>query len=160
MSTFRMSFDISGLERALEADKQAVAESVRPAAQAGAQVLYEAVKSNVSRIKKKTGNLAASIYQAYSESQSGPAKAAYHIAPNHKKAPHWWLVEYGHYQRYEVTKDPETGRFFTHKDRPLATPKHVPGRPYIRPAKDKMPQAIAAMEARFFEELKKRGVTR
>lgn len=160
MSTFKMSLDIGSMQRALEADKKAVAESVRPAAQAGSQVLYEAMKSKVSRIKKKTGNLAASIYQAYSEDNSGPARATYHVGPNHRKAPHWWLVEFGHFQRYEITHDPVTGRFITHKDRPLATPKHIPGRPYIRPTKDKMPEALAAIESRFFEELQKRGVTR
>lgn len=180
MSTFRMGVDIAGLLQSIEADKQAVAESVRPAAQAGAQVLYEAMKANVARLGRKTGKLEISIYQAFSKDNSTPSRANYHIAPNFKKAPHWHLLEFGYLQRY-VTYIDKRGNWRTLK-REGATgkppgrkapqevkdaywqtlpkgPKQIAAHPYIRPTKDKMPQALAAIEARFFEELKKRGVT-
>lgn len=191
MSTFRMGVDIAGLLQSIEADKQAVAESVRPAAQAGAQVLYDEVKRRApksdkthyfygSQFKKdgtfygpdgsnragpitpySPGNLQRSIYQKHVEDadKTGPAKATYQISWNRKKAPYGGMVEFGHFQKYEVTYDKQTQRFVTHKDRPLPSPKHIAAKPFIRPARDKMPQALAAIEARFFEELKKRGVT-
>ena len=143
-------FNIDGLHEATE-------EAARPAAQAGAQVLYDEVKSNVAKIKKKTGNLAASIYQAYSRDNSGKGRATYHISWNAKKAPHGHLVEFGHLQRYEVTFDKQTRRFITHKDKPLPQPRLVAARPFIRPAMAKMPAAEQAIRARFAEELKKRG---
>jgi hypothetical protein len=133
--------------------------AVRPAAQAGAQVLYDEVQRNVGRIKKHTGKLASSIYQAYARSKSTDGRAVYAISWNARKAPHGHLVEYGHLQRYEISYDPKTKRFTTHKDRPLNTPKLVAARPFVRPAMDKFPAALAAVEGRLFEELAKSGVT-
>jgi len=66
------------------------------------------------------------------------------------------LVEFGHLQRYEVTR---TRRgFVTHKDRPLATPKQVAAKPFIRPAMDKFAQAQEAARVRFLADLAERGV--
>lgn len=162
MSTFRITVDLAGLKAQLDADMHTMGEAARPAAQAGAQVLYDEVKRNVARIKRKTGNLAASIYQAYSKDNSTPGgRATYHVSWNAKRAPHGHLVEFGHLQRYEVTNDPKTGRFITHKDRPLATPKHIPGRPFIRPAiAAKGEVARQAMADRFMTELQQRGVVK
>jgi hypothetical protein len=131
--------------------------AARPAAQAAAQVLYEAVLRNVNGIKRHTGNLARSIYQAYSRDNSGTGRATYHVSWNHRKAPHGHLVEWGHLQRYEITYDPQTRRFTTHKDRPLPTPKLVAARPFIRPAIAHMPQAESAMRERWLSELQKQG---
>jgi len=153
--TFKITIDASQLGMAeLVADAEAAA---RPAAQAGAQVLYDAVRRNVNGIKRHTGNLSRSIYQAFSRDQSSQGKATYHISWNAKKAPHGHLVEWGHLQRYEVTYDPLTRRFTTHKTRPLATPKLVAARPFVRPAMAQMPQAEAAMRTRWLEELAKQG---
>lgn len=160
MTTLSMSLDLSGLAATVDAMNADVLAAARPAAQAGAQVLYDDVRRNVSRIKRKTGKLAASIYQAYSADHSGRGRATYHISWNAKKAPHGHLVEFGHLQRYEVTHDPKTGRFITHKDKPLASPVQVPGRPFIRPAIAKMPEAEEAMRERFMQELAARGVVR
>lgn len=131
--------------------------AVRPAAQAGAQVIYDAVLRNVAGIKRHTGNLARSIYQVYSKDQSTSSRAVYEISWNHRKAPHGWLVEWGHLQRYQVSYDPQTRRYFTHTDRPLPTPKLVAARPFLRPALSLLPQADAAMRARYAEELIKKG---
>lgn len=162
MSTFRITVDLAGLRAQLQADAQAMGEAARPAAQAGAQVLVDEVRRNVGRIKRKTGNLAASIYQAYSDSNSTPGgKATYHVSWNPRKAPHGHLVEWGHLQRYEVSRDPKTDRFITHRDKPLATPRQVPGRPFIRPAlAAKGEAAQQAMRDRYLEELRQRGVVR
>lgn len=160
MSGFAIKVDLSAFEAAMDADAKVCEEAARPAAQAGAQVLYDAVRANVSRIKRRSGNLASSIYQAYSADNSAPGKATYHISWNARKAPHGHLVEWGHLQRYEVTYDPLTRRFTTHKDRPLPAPKQVAARPFIRPAMAKMPEAEAAMRERFLAELAARKVIR
>ena len=83
VSTFAFTLDLRALQATLDATGQQIAEAARPAAQAGAQVLYDEVKRNVSRIKRKTGNLAASIYQVYSKDQSRPnGLQTYHIGWN------------------------------------------------------------------------------
>jgi hypothetical protein len=157
-----MSFGVKVDARQVFAELDAIAgeveQAVRPAAQAMAQVLYDEVLRNVNKIKRKTGNLSRSIYQAYSEENSGPGKATYHISWNAKKAPHGHLVEYGHLQRYLVTNDPQTGRFITHRDKPLPVPKQIPAKPFVRPAVVKFPQAQQAGVDRLIEELQKRGV--
>jgi hypothetical protein len=145
--------DLDALAAELEAP-------VRPAAQAMTQVFYDRVVANVGGIRKKTGNLARSIYQAYSKDNSSPTRAVYHVSWNARQAPHGHLVEFGHLMRYEVSFDPETKRFTTHKDRPLAAPKHVAARPFLRPALSYTQQALDAGEARYLAELKAKGVTK
>jgi len=135
-------------------------EAARPAAQAGAQVLYDEVQRNVSRIKRRTGNLASSIYQAFSPERSANGLALYRIGWNARKAPHGHLVEWGHLQRYEISFDPTTRRFTTHKDRPLPVPRHVAARPFLRPAAAKLGAARDAALQRYMLELSKRGITR
>lgn len=155
------------------ADKrQKVESAVRPAAQAGTQVIYDAVKANVAAIGTKTGNLSRSIYQAFSPEQSGSGKATYHISWNAKKAPHGHLVEFGHIQRYKVYVGKD-GKWYTavrpsmaKKPRPsrrapqavkdayyvpLPSPRQVAARPFIRPAFYKQGEAIAAATKVFFE---------
>ena len=159
MSSFGIRVDLASLAAQLDADAQACEDAARPAAQAGAQVLYEAVQRNVARIRRRTGNLASSIYQAYSQDNSGAGRATYHVSWNARKAPHGHLVEWGHLQRYLVTVD-DRGRWITHKDKPLAAPIQIPGRPFIRPAMAQMSQAEAAMRERYLAELQQRGVIR
>lgn len=87
--------------------------ATRPAAQAGAQVLYDAVKMN-TRTQVMTslkahwfygtnqkylfdpGTLQASIYQVHSKRNSGPGKDTYHISYNMQKCPYAHMVEFGH----------------------------------------------------------------
>jgi len=174
--SFTLKADTSGLTKYLRELGDAVEEAARPAAQAGAQVLYDEVKRNVNKIKRKTGNLASSIYQAYSKDNSGPGKATYHVSWNAKKAPHGHLVEFGHLQRYEYYKDeqgkvrPKVRPEMQGKPRPkrnraaldayyvtLPAPKQVAARPFVRPAQAKMPQAIAAAEKVLFDRLKRKS---
>ena len=128
-----------------------------------AQAFYEAARRNVPIGKRghyfhgtsfklngtkywfDAGNLQRSIYQVYSKDDSKRGGVqTYHISWNHKKAPYGFMVELGYMQRYEITFDPQTQRFTTHKDKPLATPRQVPARPFIRPAKLQAPAAFAA----------------
>lgn len=158
--TFGISVDLASFEREMDGIVVECHEAARPAAQAMAQVLYEAVKVNVARIRPKTGKLAGSIYQAYSKRESTPGHAVYHVSWNARKAPHGHLVEFGHLQRYEISFDKATGRFITHKDKPLPTPKLVAARPFVRPAMAHFDRAAAAGRARYLQELAERGVLR
>lgn len=159
--------DMSSLNAAMDKLNDRVQESVRPVAQAGAQVLYDEVKRNVASIGKKTGNLANSIYQVFSTDNSGPGRATYHISWNANKgrAPHGHLVEFGHIQRYVVYLG-SNGQWYTAvrpemrgKPRPsrrasqavkdayyvrLPQAKQVPAQPFIRPAATKFPDAVQA----------------
>lgn len=153
MSTFEVTIDLRAFDAQIDNFAQRADAAARPAAQAMAQVLYDEVRRNVSRIKRHTGKLASSIYQAYSQDNSGVGRATYHVSWNARKAPHGHLVEFGHLQRYEVTYDPATKRFTTHRDRPLAQPKHVAAKPFVRPAIAKMDAARAAGRAEFLRRL-------
>lgn len=158
MTTFRVTANTAGIEALFDGLATEAEAAARPAAQAGAQVLYDEVRKNVDRIKRRTGNLSRSIYQAYSKDNSGSGKAVYHVSWNAKKAPHGHLVEYGHLQRYEVSFDKATGRFVTHKDRPLPQPRQVAARPFLRPALAKLPAALQAARDRYLAELQAKGL--
>lgn len=138
-----------------EQDSARAAEAVRPAAQAGAQVLYNAVVANVAALGRKTGNLARSIYQAHSEDNSWYGNHTYHVSWNARKAPHGHLVEFGYVARFEryIGSD---GHWYTRKDALLATPRHVGAMAPVRRAASKMPQALQAMEDEYFARL---GIT-
>lgn len=149
-------------------------QAIRPAAFAGANVLYKEMKGNAERIKKKTGNLSESIYIAYSPEESGEGRATYRVSWNAKKAPHGGLVEYGHLQRY-VTYQRSDGKFVTKakpgmkgKKKPsgrasqaakdayyvlLANPVQVAALPFARPVADKLDQASRAVEVALSERV-------
>ena len=172
---YRIDIDTTGLEAAIDKIEADVKKAIRPAAQAGAQVLYNEVKLNVSRIKSLTGNLNESIYQVFSQSKSvesgdGYSKAVYEISYNHTKAPHGYLIEKGRLQRYKMTvyKDgsirpmvrpsmrgkpaPKPSASQAAKDDYYVTlpkPIQIPGKAFVRNAQDKTPQAVEAMIATF-----------
>jgi hypothetical protein len=160
VTAFSITVNLAALDAQLDRDAAAAQAAARPAAQAGAEVFYKAVKGNATR-RKGTGNLARSIYQAYATKVATPERPVYHVSWNPaKKGQHGHLVEFGYLQRYEVSFDPKTKRFITHKDKPLPTPKHVAARPFVRPAFALAPQAQDAMEARYFRELAEAGFAR
>lgn len=172
MSAFSIKVDLGSLDALLSDKREKVESAVRPAAQAGAQVIYDAVKANVAAIGSKSGNLNKSIYQVFSEGNSRPGKATYHVSWNAKKAPHGHLVEFGHIQRYKVYVGKD-GKWYTAvrpsmqgkpkpsrrssqavKDAyyvPLPTPKQVAAKPFIRPAIYKQGLAILAAKKVFFD---------
>ena len=172
--TFSMGLNLSDLEGFINQSKEKIQAAVRPAAQAGAQVLYEAVKSNAGR-NKKTGNLERSIYQKFSESNSTELKATYHISWNQTKAPHGFWLEYGHIQCYKVYIGSD-GNWYTAirksmqgkpkpkrnapqsvKDAyyvPLPSPKYVPAIPLVRAAVvSHGEKAVQAMKDEFSRRL-------
>lgn len=126
---------------------------MRPAAQAGAQVFYDEVVTRVNAIGKVTGNLAGSIYQAWSRDQSIDNKSVYHISWNASKAPHGHLVEYGHTQTRKVYIGSD-GKWYTSKTK-LDSPKRVAAKPFLRPAYDaKAAAAGQAAQARYEEGMR------
>lgn len=162
--TFTAGVDTRGLDAYLDALGDDAEASIRPAAQAGAQVLYGRVKTNVSMLGRRTGKLDASIYQAFSASNSGSFKAEYHVSWNHRKAPHGHLVEYGYLQRYRYRPDgmgpmvrpgmdgrkkPGRGAPQAEKNAyyvTLPTPIHVPGRAFVRSAQSAFEEAYKVAE--------------
>lgn len=97
-NSFRIDFDFSSFEKKLDTlIATDPAESImRKAAGAGAKILYEEMKT---RVPVKTGKLKESIYYWWDKQQSGKQSALYRIGPNTKKAPHWHLVEFGHWDK-------------------------------------------------------------
>ena len=92
-------------------------ETVRPAAQAGAEIIYEEAKRLAGRSEKphffygtswkkgsdskagrylfEPGNLQKAIYQVFSKDNSTEDVATYHVSWNFSKAPYGLFVEYG-----------------------------------------------------------------
>lgn len=172
-----IKFDQRSVDAWLDGLQAKARAAIRPAAQAGAQVLYNEVSLNVSRIGKVTGNLASSIYQVYSKDNSTADRATYHISWNARKAPHGHLVEYGHIQRYAAfvgrdgkwhtavrpskrgTPKPSRKASTAVKDAyyvPLSGgPVQVAANPFVRPSYAKAQEALQAAKARFELELAK-----
>lgn len=141
--SFRVDFDASTVNAALDKLGDGVNALVRPAAQAGAQVFYDEARSRVPVSKKghwfhgtsfkingtkywfDSGSLKASIYQVYSKDNSTEDRATYQIAWNHRKVPYGFMVEYG------------TSRAGAHS--------------FIRTAFDANQQALQAADAKFSE---------
>lgn len=134
-NSFTIRADTAGLDDFLDALGEAADQAVRPAAQAGAQVLYEAVKVNVSSIGSVTGNLGRAVYQAFSPEHSiDGVQAQYHVSWNARKAPHGHLLERGWIQRYAVTIA-KGGKWVT-RVRPEAQGKPRPKRRATQAEKD------------------------
>ena len=171
--SFKIAADTSGLESYLDALAEDAEEAIRPAAQAGAQVLYEQIKANVAGLGRVTGNLAGSIYQYYSDenSQAG-VRASYNASWNHIKAPHGHLVEFGYLQRYRYRPDgmgpmvrpgmdgqKKPGRRASQAEKnayyvTLDAPKHVPGKFFVQRAGDSaMDRAYKAAEEVLFDRI-------
>lgn len=132
----KISADLSGVHALVAQLGAAAEEARRPAAQAMAQVLYDRVKLNVSKIGKKTGNLDSSIYQKFSPELSIDGKSVYNISWNHLKAPHGHLVEFGYLQRYEVRLG-KNGKWYTAvRAEALAAGMKRPGRRATQAQKD------------------------
>lgn len=107
------SVDLDSLTRQIDKIGEDAKAAIRPAAQAAAQVYYDAVKATVpvskhahwfygSSSKKsgekywfESGSLKAAIYQVYSKSESNEKRATYHVAWNHRKVPYGFMVALG-----------------------------------------------------------------
>lgn len=116
----RAEVDIRGLDELFDALGDAAESAIRPAAQAGAQVIYDAARrlapvserahyfygtaaAKAPKGQKKAlaygpympGNLRDAIYQVFSKDNSGNGRAQYHVSFNFKKVPYGFMVEYG-----------------------------------------------------------------
>lgn len=93
---------------------------------------------------KTPGLLRSALYLAYRENASTPERVVYGVTWNSRKAPHGHLVEFGHWQRFEVARDPQ-GDWYT-TTIPLEHPRFVAATPFLRPALDaKGAVAVQAM---------------
>lgn len=172
--TVKLTVDLPGLDRMIDQIGADIEAAARPAAQAAAQVFYDGVKGNVAKLGKVTGNLDASIYQAYRNKQSGPGVAVYSVFWNQRKAPHGHLLEFGHIQRYVVyinksgewrtlirpemrgKKPPSRKASQAVKDAyyvPLKAPVQVAAKPFMRPAFALVANASAAAESELLKQL-------
>ncbi|WP_052451982.1 HK97-gp10 family putative phage morphogenesis protein [Noviherbaspirillum autotrophicum] len=150
--SFTVKFDFDDLKSSLDHLTDVIKENARPAAQAGAQVLYEEVLRLVPVAKSarmykgklyEPGALKAAIYQAFSVDNSGDGVATYHVSWNAAKAPHGHLIENGHWTKKQGKYGP-------------LQPVFVPAHPFIRPAYDtKIDDAIEASNAVMSEAIDK-----
>ena len=182
-NSVQMPVNLDAFDAMIAGLEEDVTTALRPAVQAGAEVLYQAAVRNVNAIGRKSGALASSLYQAFSERDStaagsGYSRATYRISWNARKAPHGALIEYGHIQRYAVHLG-DDGKFYTlvrpsmrGKPRPARNasqavkdayyvpraggPKQVAAKPFLRPVFYRQGEAIAAVEARFWLEMNKK----
>lgn len=116
---FNVRLDARGLHVRLDQIARKVNAAARPAAQAGAQVFYEQVKTNVPVSLKghwfygtaaknappgqkkahayyfDPGTLRDAIYQVFAPERSGDGYAHYVVSWNHQKAPYGFMVEFG-----------------------------------------------------------------
>lgn len=101
--------NIGQFKEQLRATVDKLHAATRPAAQAGAQIIYERARINAPvsdemhyfhiRGKKygpyAPGNLRDSVYQVFSKSNSYKDVSTYHISFNREKAPYGFMVELG-----------------------------------------------------------------
>lgn len=116
-----------GLDADLNQFAKFVQEQVAFAgAAAMAKVMYDEARHNAAG-HVKTGKLQNAIYRTYSEEKSSVVLKTYRISWNKSKAPHGHLLEFG------------TSR--------------APAYPFLRPAFDRINEAIAAGKERMAEKL-------
>lgn len=108
-----VDIDLSAINAQIDGIKAKAEAAIRPAAQAGAQVYYEAVLASTPVSKaghwfhgtsfKKTGrkywfesgSLKKAVYQVYSKDSSSQTHAEYQVAWNHRKVPYGFMVALG-----------------------------------------------------------------
>ncbi len=105
----RINMNVAQFKEQLQATTNELQKATRPAAQAGAQIIYDAARLNAPVSKKPhkfygthkvygpyaPGNLRDSIYQVFSKDNSYKDVSTYHISWNADKAPYGAMVEFG-----------------------------------------------------------------
>ena len=105
----KINMNLNRFKAGLNAKRQALQKATRPAAQAGAQVIYDRARSlaPVSDEAHKfhgthgvygpyaPGNLRNAIYQVFSADNSYKDVSTYHISWNKDEAPYGFMVELG-----------------------------------------------------------------
>ena len=143
----------SSLSGALAAFADEVREkALRSAVYAGAKVLSTELELR-TRAMAGTGELADAVYHYHDDKKSRGGRQVYAVGVNKVKAPHWFVVEYGHY-RYNVVFRGPNGELIPTKAR-LPAPVWVPAMPYLRPTWDtKGAEAVRAMQRRLVERIR------
>lgn len=137
---------IEGLNRLEASIRQKALQSV---AAAGALVFYDEMRR---RVPIKDGELYASIYRWHDDKRSTQDQQIYWIGPNKVKAPHWHLIEFGH---WKVNKTIRVGSRWIATTERLAQPTWVAAKPYARPTFDAARDtAYSAMKVRLAERIK------
>lgn len=145
--SFKVHFNASALAEQVQALREDVQAATRPAAQAGSQVLYEAVLANLKDSPKghwfhgtsfkkngtkywyNPGTLRKAIYQKYDTESDAQGLALYKITWREtEKIGYAHMVEYG-----------------TKRAKPVA---------FVRRAALQMPAALQAVETEFMQRLK------
>lgn len=99
----------AAFKKGLQAKLDTLHAATRPAAQAGAQIIYERARLNAPVSKEahyfyirgqkygpyQPGNLRDSVYQVYSKDNSHKDVSTYHISWNREKAPYGFVAEFG-----------------------------------------------------------------
>lgn len=101
----------------------------RSMAVAGGKVLRDEAKA---RAPVDSGKLKSSLYLAHREGESTPERQVYRVSWNARVAPHGHLLEFGHWQTHVMYQKGGEWKVGA----PLASPKWVPAKPFIRPAFD------------------------
>lgn len=130
--TMKIHGDMKGALRKLGGED--MTRALRSGVYAAAKVLYTDM---LLRVPIHEGGLVDAIYHWHDDKLSTATRQVYRIGPNKAKAPHWHLVEYGHWRRNVVYRDKRTGRMIATRKR-LEVPVWVPAYPYIRPTYDGM----------------------
>lgn len=105
----KVNINIAKFKEELKATADVLGKATRPAAQAGAQIVYARAKQLVPVSKSahyfygsnavygpyKPGTLRDAIYQAFAEKQSFTDASAYRVSWNKDKAPYGHMVEFG-----------------------------------------------------------------
>jgi hypothetical protein len=104
---------------------------LRSSARAGALVFYELMHAYAPY---KDGKLLNAIYHKFIPEVERENYKSYRVGVNHKQAPHWHLLEYGHMMYYQAIRKPN-GEWVT-LVRPDKKGLPKPGRWASRQAKD------------------------
>ena len=105
----RIKVDIAGFKQQLQSTADKMNQATRPAAQAGAQIIYERAKALVPVSSAahmfhgshaiygpyRPGTLRNSIYQVFSKDNSFRDVSTYHVSWNADKAPYGYAYEFG-----------------------------------------------------------------
>lgn len=107
--SMKIKMNVAKFKEELRATAAELGRATRPAAQAGAQIIYDRAKvlapessaPHIFNIEGRKygpfppGNLRDSIYQAFSRDNSYSDVSTYHISWNADKAPYGGMVEHG-----------------------------------------------------------------
>jgi hypothetical protein len=135
---FGISFNGSNIAESMQNFNREMQEkAMRPAAFDMCTVLYQELQLTVP---KDDGTMLDALYR-FRNPNSGAAVENWTVGVNQSKAPHFHLIEEGHWQPYKVVRGAD-GKFYT-TSQLLPSPKWIPPNAFFRAAYDaKIGQAL------------------